>query len=830
MGSSRELKDFVASFQAGYSAMENSEYKKALADYYRRKGTTGGGKSLFGYTPEGNDKPKTSFFGRLFGEDKPAEPALSDVDQGIKNLQSVRQQALRAGDLGTVAKIDKSIADNKGILGAPSGTATPKAAPKPSTPAIPAAPANPSEGKFTPSGKPALTPDRINYEQKEEEPQIENATLDQEQDDAPKIENANFDMSPVLEETMEASHGGMVRAQYAEPGGAIGEMDDEDGEDEGDETRYDETAGSDEHEEDASHGISVQMARAAEPAIAAGLKHLASTAQQDGAIPDGSPNRLVHKIAHNEDAASHDEIAAIDKVVDPENKLPPSAKAAARIAAVYDFYDKRGESDKGAELVTRLMLHDKQNAQTRGVLAQDAANRGDFKAATKLIEDAHNNDLPTGDIMKANLTDDGSGDVKIIRANGSEEDMKVTPQLVAQAAKGAANGSEYMNWAMSIAAGHEQRKSDKAKPSAIDNELFDNLRRTKRAFARALNTDDGSDESKANIQKYADQLDTLEDKVQDWAKKQKSPANVLKYYGVSEVPSSTLNPYSKKGQLGAKTEPKLSAKEREQKAADDEINGIRKRLETADMLEQSGVEVDENGKALTRREVGYKATDEEKTKAAKSIAPIRQRLEAQLADTAYEQAEGRDEFRKGTDFKTRIGDYKEGLDSYLTSINPDDNKKPVDMDDKTKKEYYNVMDEIARKADTNPERIARFVHNAVTSKQPPSIERSTGRMISGGEKFYVSRDVMERIGRLRGENMVRERDTANKKAESDADWNSVKDTVGALTGLGKPIVVPIAPPPEPNSPLGKTLPPKSAIQNDPRDRFAVFGSRRLPVD
>lgn len=365
MGFAQELKDFTAGLQSGWKMMEDSEYKRALAKYYKSKG---GGAKHYGY---GSDDDSPSALGRLFGASDPNE-GLSDFERGSKSLVGARSRAFAAGDVGAVEKLDRDII------------------------------------KYN-----AMKPADVDTDDDEEE---------------------------VEENAMGGLAGSAIRqAVDAAP------MDEEPQEE---------------------FNVSSTMSQLAMPGVDAGLRDLNERLKPEGAVM-ADPREQDAKFAafaNNEGAATKEEIAAINGLIDPEGKLPPEALSSARIAAVYEFYDKKGDPDQGAAMANRLLLADKANSQTRGALAMEAIQNGDLKAGAKLIADAYNVDLPGDMQIQPAVADDGSITAKIIKGGVTQEEINATPAQLAAMAKEVASGKAYTDQLARLAAEAKARAgAEKAK-------------------------------------------------------------------------------------------------------------------------------------------------------------------------------------------------------------------------------------------------------------------------------------------------------------------------------------------------------------------------------
>ncbi|CAB4124653.1 hypothetical protein UFOVP55_17 [uncultured Caudovirales phage] len=188
--------------------------------------------------------------------------------------------------------------------------------------------------------------------------------------------------------------------------------------------------------------VSADMSTLAMPGFAAGLRRISMAVEPPSGVPDPSAPQGENPMSDPSAAATDDEVNALDKMVDPERKLPPQARSAARIAAVWDFYGDK-DPEKGAELAQRLLLKDKANSQTRGAMALHALDQGDMKSAVKFIADGFNHDLPGGARIIPAVATDGEVTARIKDNGESSEETKVGPEQIQQIAASMASGKAY---------------------------------------------------------------------------------------------------------------------------------------------------------------------------------------------------------------------------------------------------------------------------------------------------------------------------------------------------------------------------------------------------
>jgi hypothetical protein len=164
-------------------------------------------------------------------------------------------------------------------------------------------------------------------------------------------------------------------------------------------------------------------------------------------------------------AASPDDMAAIQKSIDPDNKLPESSRNLAAVGAVYQFKMNKGEPEAAAKAAGQMIAYYRQASQRYAVIAAAAAQRGDLDTATHAAMKAYAN-VPDGQNFQVQKTPDGQLSYTItdektgkVTAHGLE-----TPQKLASSAMGfAASGFDE---ALMAAAG---QRSAGGKPAVDPN-------------------------------------------------------------------------------------------------------------------------------------------------------------------------------------------------------------------------------------------------------------------------------------------------------------------------------------------------------------------------
>ena len=258
---------------------------------------------------------------------------------------------------------------------------------------------------------------------------------------------ATFDNAPDFEMGVSVARGGMIPTMYAARGASVTDrmgstggalnMDEvtnpgarytggleygtaegelEEGEEPGSPTMYRPEGPAIEDGEAAGRTANLNLPRDPEelatvvaPALAAGVERIQAELKPTSAISAQDPayQEKLQRFARGEGRMTDEEITELDRVVDPDGKLAPSAKSAARLAAIYKFYEDRGEPDTARDVAARVILYDKFASQTRGAMALQALKDGDLNSGVKLLEDAYNNNMPDAKTVRADRDDQG---------------------------------------------------------------------------------------------------------------------------------------------------------------------------------------------------------------------------------------------------------------------------------------------------------------------------------------------------------------------------------------------------------------------------------------
>jgi hypothetical protein len=201
--------------------------------------------------------------------------------------------------------------------------------------------------------------------------------------------------------------------------------------------------------------------------VGLGLKSIMQSygmGQQRTALPGTDPHAEegLKKFHAGSSAASDQEIAGMNKAVDPNNELDDSAKTVARLDAGVNYWLAQGNKKNAAVLSQRLLEYGKQKTQALGQAAAEAAKRGDTKRATELLTKAYDY-IPDGGQLKTQLGENGRLKASVLdQRSGVEVPLgDLGPQELYHYSLGVANGSVYMQHLVQIASGNIGTKGQK---------------------------------------------------------------------------------------------------------------------------------------------------------------------------------------------------------------------------------------------------------------------------------------------------------------------------------------------------------------------------------
>jgi hypothetical protein len=496
-----------------------------------------------------------------------------------------------------------------------------------------------------------------------------------------------------------------------------------------------------------------ELAAAAAPAIAAGMDRIQAELKPSGAISAEDPayQEKLQKFARGEGRMTDEEIAELDRVVDPDGNLAPSAKSAARLAAIYKFYEDRGEPDTARDVAARVILYDKFASQTRGAMALQALKDGDIDSGVKLLEDAYNNNMPDAKTARADRDDEGlvrineDGTVNFNlgwdKLTGFQPTQKgrATRQDLIQLASNTATGAEPMQRFM--AASGKKAATGAVASKSTDEEVTKGLEAV-RAAATALKEARDANDPEAIAQATRElqgAVGSLEQLPVPRMRDGRSDENV-RTRRVMQAKNAATSILGTTGRTtsgtggGTKEERDARAEADRMAALDRREQALRADISSSPIVEQEEVD---------RIRSGLQAIQLERAGIAAGRAPQRKQFSENFAE--------------------RTAPINEALNTYLKEVRPEpvsgkaDTRKLPDIKGNLRRQFLDTEDRLLATNDINPDTLVRSLYD-MTQKldtTPRLIGDGKGGMVLavGSERLIVDRDTYRRIAEMRGERL-----------------------------------------------------------------------------
>lgn len=181
-----------------------------------------------------------------------------------------------------------------------------------------------------------------------------------------------------------------------------------------------------------------------ERAIDGGLKEIQNKYIKPSAVPTGGDYGARALFTGNTDAASKDDIHTLERLGDPEGKMPPELARVKGFSMLYEKYESQGKHALANRAAASLIRYGQVVAQSLGSQAMQALQSNDIEGAKKLLISAYNQ-VPDGqhaEIVNNQLVMKDM-DGKVVKAMPMPG-----PQQVYEMAKVTANGSGYYQMLM----------------------------------------------------------------------------------------------------------------------------------------------------------------------------------------------------------------------------------------------------------------------------------------------------------------------------------------------------------------------------------------------
>lgn len=165
---------------------------------------------------------------------------------------------------------------------------------------------------------------------------------------------------------------------------------------------------------------------------------------------------------------SREDLKALGKAVDPDDELTLGARTIAVLDAQTRHYLQQKNPAMAAEAAGKTLAGLNTQAQALGRRALQAYAKGDMDGVAKFVSRAYNL-VPDGKHIEMKTGEDGQPHAFVHdpKTNSTEDMGPVTPQQVAQLAKGLAFGTEYYNRLSHIASGNRSPPKPQQTPDEL---------------------------------------------------------------------------------------------------------------------------------------------------------------------------------------------------------------------------------------------------------------------------------------------------------------------------------------------------------------------------
>ena len=520
-----------------------------------------------------------------------------------------------------------------------------------------------------------------------------------------------------------------------------------------------------------------ELAKAAAPAISAGMDRIQAELKPSGAISAEDPayQEKLQKFARGEGRMSEEEIKQLDSVVDPDGKLAPSARSAARLAAIYKFYQDKGEPDTARDVAARVILYDKFASQTRGAMAVQALKDGDIESGVKLLEDAYNNNMPDAKTVRADrdstgkviVNDDGTinfnlGWDKLTGFQPVQKGRAGTQDLI-QLASNTARGTEQMQRFMAASG----KKTGAVSNKATDEEVTKGLEAV-RSAAIALRDARNANDPEA-VAQAARQLEDARGAIAQLPVPKMRDGRSDENVRTRRIKQATDAIISITGTTGRATGGGGGTKEERAAAAE------ATRLQQLDRAERALID------AMPTTRVLDETQTEDRARVLKGL----QEIALERANIAAEKASATTASSEKPAERAKVIDG--AIDAFLEEGKPEaasgnvDVKSMPKLEGNVRRAFRDITDRVLMMNNMQPDTAVRALYDATykMNVKPQLITDGKGGAILavGSERLVVDRDTYRRIAEMRGMN----RSAAVKGETAAANAAALKYQEGART-------------------------------------------------
>lgn len=459
---------------------------------------------------------------------------------------------------------------------------------------------------------------------------------------------------------------------------------------------------------------------------------------------------------------SDEEIRQMDATIDPDGTMSPGSRSAARVAAIYKFYQDKGDPQTAQDMAARVVLYDKFASQTRGAMALQALKDGDTESGVKLLEDAYNNNMPDGKTLKTKINNDGTVDFQIgwdkLTGFKTSQEGKATQQDLIQLASNTATGTEQMQRFMQAAGASKSGGGGKkaaAGAAAPDSKALQSAIDTYRKAESALNAlpDEASPEDR---KKAFDAAQSAYDAARNAVPVGKGKGVPSQIWALT---NAGIKPPNVPGATPARAVGATGGTQADRDAA-------------AQAARIADLDARERG-AIADIAPGRFQDESERERAVGRLQDVR----LSRTDVTAERSPKRAAFSKDVEerqepIKTALDDYLKEGQAEAASGKIDVTKMPK-LEGNKRRQFIDTVDKVLSKNDISADTAVRALYDSMykLDKTPQLVGDGKGgaTLAIGDERFVIDRELYRRIASARGAEISAARIATNKKLGEQQD-------------------------------------------------------------
>jgi hypothetical protein len=170
-------------------------------------------------------------------------------------------------------------------------------------------------------------------------------------------------------------------------------------------------------------------------------------------------------------AATPEEIRAIDQTIDPRGEMDVVTRGRARLSEAYNYWMSKGFPEKAANVAKRILLFDKNQSMTHGIMAGQMIQGGNYKEAAQVLADTYNQNFHDGKTMRQQDNGNGTVQYQFVDEDGNVvQEGTADPKTLATMASQVASGQQFVESTVQAADDEAQREAgnnpDAAAPAA----------------------------------------------------------------------------------------------------------------------------------------------------------------------------------------------------------------------------------------------------------------------------------------------------------------------------------------------------------------------------